>query len=215
MAIAHDDDATLTAAAAAVGAPAGRQAVRPVGRRPVVAAHNDGLRVGGVFGAGGLCVPVTARVVAVELAQGLGAVLGGAVVDRDGAALGDGRHQAGRGRGVVVGLEREPSKGERQGAVRRGDVTVGGGACVWTVGRAVARAVLWRLLMVVVVTKAGLRLGRRRRHEERRALFMPEGSKEVVAAARGSEDQPVVAIRQKTVDGVCICLSGEVRFSGD
>lgn len=91
------------------GGAAGR-AGRPAGRQWwVVAADDDGLRVGAALGAGGLCVAV-AREVVVELAQGRGAVFYGRVVDGDRLALGGGRHEAGAGRrrvGLLEGEERE------------------------------------------------------------------------------------------------------------
>lgn len=93
----------------AVNGGAARRAGRPAGRQwGVVAADDDGLRVGAVLGAGGLCVAV-AREVVVELAQGRGAVFYGRVVDGDRFALGGGRHEAGAGRrrvGLLEGEER-------------------------------------------------------------------------------------------------------------
>lgn len=91
------------------GGAAGR-AGRPAGWQwRVVAADDDGLRVGAALGAGGLCVAV-AREVVVELAQGRGAGIYGRVVDGDRLALGGGRHEAGAGRrrvGLLEGEERE------------------------------------------------------------------------------------------------------------
>lgn len=87
---------------------AARRAGRPAGRQwGVVAADDDGLRVGAALGAGGLGVAV-AREVVVELAEGGGAVFYGRVVDGDRLALGGGRHEAGRRRvGLLEGEQWE------------------------------------------------------------------------------------------------------------
>lgn len=112
VAIANNYDASTAAAAAAAASSVG-QALHSVGWRSVVAANNDGFRVGGILSASGFGISMAARVVAVEFTQGFGAMLGGAVVDLDGATLGDGGHKAGRSR---LGLKWE-SEGEWQGAV--------------------------------------------------------------------------------------------------
>lgn len=94
---------------------------------------------------------MTARVVAVEFAQGFGAMLRGAVVNRYGATLSDRGHKASRG---GVGLEGE-SKREWQGTMRM-TVLALLGAHVWARRRALSRVLLrvWRLILA---TRAGLR----------------------------------------------------------